>query len=215
VNNILYEKLQRLGIPDPPEDVTDSKVTRWGHNKRYWAVRFTGGYAIGDWASNLKDFVFEDGFDYKKCRKAIEEAQRKLTKERNAAQPEKVQQLTQNPGETTCNATETAEIEETKKEKDSSQNDEQEITDSHIPEDFKLTEKALYHLDRRNGSIYLCSYLRVLSKTVNIDTNESGKLLEFKTIHGEIKKICMRSKASKPWPSITTTCCSSWTKWVK
>jgi putative DNA primase/helicase len=75
-----------------------------------------------------------------------------------------------------------------------SQNDEQEIADPQIPEDFRLTEKALYYLDRRSGSIYLCSYLRVLSKTVNIDTGESGKLLEFKTVNGEIKKICMRSK---------------------
>jgi hypothetical protein len=33
-----------------------------------------------------------------------------------------------------------------------------------------------------------------LSKTVNIDTGESGRLLEFKTVHGEIKKICMKNK---------------------
>jgi hypothetical protein len=34
----------------------------------------------------------------------------------------------------------------------------------------------------------------VLSKTINVDTNESGKLLEFRTSHGEIKKICIKNK---------------------
>jgi phage/plasmid primase-like uncharacterized protein/prophage antirepressor-like protein len=84
VNNILYEKLRELGIPDPLEEVISTKVTRWGKNKRYWAVQFTGGYALGDWTSGLKDFAFEEGFDHKKCRRQIEEAQRKLTKERNS-----------------------------------------------------------------------------------------------------------------------------------
>jgi hypothetical protein len=46
MSNTLYRKLSELGIPYPPEEVTDSKVTRWGHNKRYWAVQFSGGYAI-------------------------------------------------------------------------------------------------------------------------------------------------------------------------
>jgi putative DNA primase/helicase len=83
VSNILYDKLQTLGIPSPPEEVTETKVTRWGHNKRYWAVRFTGGYAIGDWASNLREFAFEEGFSYAKCKQQIAEAQRKLTQKRN------------------------------------------------------------------------------------------------------------------------------------
>jgi putative DNA primase/helicase len=71
---------------------------------------------------------------------------------------------------------------------------ESEITDPHIPEGFLLINKALYYIDRRCGSIYLCSYLRVLSKTVNIDTNESGKLLEFRTMHGDIRRIFIKNK---------------------
>jgi hypothetical protein len=74
VSSTLYDKLHRLGIPSPPEEVTAEKVTRWGHNKRYWAVRFTGGYAIGDWASNLREFAFEEGYSYAKCRQQIEVA---------------------------------------------------------------------------------------------------------------------------------------------
>jgi putative DNA primase/helicase len=72
--------------------------------------------------------------------------------------------------------------------------DDSEITDEHLPDGFRLSASALYYIDKRSGPIYLCAYLRVISKTVNIDSNESGKLLEFRTIHGEIKKICMRSK---------------------
>jgi uncharacterized protein (DUF927 family) len=97
----------------------------------------------------------------------------------------------ENTQELPQNATET---EKTKKEKESSQNDETEMSDEYIPEGFRLTDKALYYLDQRVGYIYLCSYLRVVTKTVNIDTNESGKLLEFRTIHCEIKKICMKNK---------------------
>ena len=370
MNNILYEKLRELGIPDPPEEVTATKVTRWGKNKRYWAVRFTGGYALGDWTNGLKDFAFEEGFDHKRCRRAIEEAQRKLTKERNAGHAEaattaqqlwdsasecvthpylekkkikshglKIDRQTlliplydehgnlaslqkiwpdpKNPGKfvkgflkgsrlhgncftigsvedkvVICEGYATgatiheitglpvviafssnnllnithqvvknhpqvgiivaadndrfkpgnpgltkakeaakavkarlvvpefasddgeptdfndlylsegsekvrnAFFIETKEKKetvpDNSENDSG-ITDEYLPEDFRLTENALFFI-RKNEPIYLCAYLRVISKTVNIDTNESGKLLEFKTIHGEIKKICMRSK---------------------
>jgi hypothetical protein len=83
MSNILYDKLQSLGVPLPPEEVTETKVTRWGHNKRYWAVRFSGGYAIGDWTSNLREFAFEEGFSYKKCKRQIEEAQRKLHEKRS------------------------------------------------------------------------------------------------------------------------------------
>jgi putative DNA primase/helicase len=83
VSSVLCDKLQSLGIPAPPEEVTESKVTRWGHNKRWWAVRFRGGYALGDWSSGLKDFAFEEGFGYDKCRRQIEEARRKLTQKRN------------------------------------------------------------------------------------------------------------------------------------
>jgi phage/plasmid primase-like uncharacterized protein len=63
-----------------------AKVTRRGHNKRYRAVQFSGGYAIGDWSTDLKDYAFEEGFDYNKCKRQIEEARRKLTKERSEGQ---------------------------------------------------------------------------------------------------------------------------------
>jgi putative DNA primase/helicase len=371
VSSVFYDKLQSLGIPLPPEEVTESRVVRWGKNKRYWAVRFTGGYALGDWVSNLREFAFEEGFDHKKCQRQIAEAQRKLTKERNTGHAEAAvvaQQLWDsaseclthpyleikkikahglkidrqtlliplydengnlvslqkiwpnpkkpgefikgflkgsrlqgncftigtiadqvvicegyatgatiheitglpvvvafssnnllnithrvvknhprtgviiaadndrfkpgNPGLTKAKeaakavkahlvvpefasdegeptdfndlyvnegaekvreafSSETKEKKETST--DNSEND-SEITDEHLPEGFRLTTSALYYIDRRSGPIYLCAYLRVISKTVNIDSNESGKLLEFRTIHGEIKKICMRSK---------------------
>jgi putative DNA primase/helicase len=371
VSSVFYDKLQSLGIPLPPEEVTESRVVRWGKNKRYWAVRFTGGYALGDWTCGLKDFAFEEGFDHKKCRRQIEKAQRKLTKEKNTGHTEAVviaQQLwnsaseclthpylekkkikahglridrqtlliplhdehgnlislqkiwpdpkklgkfikgflkgsrlqgncftigeikdnvvicegyatgatiheitgipvvvafssnnllniTQrvvknypqsgvivaadndrfkegNPGLTKAKeaaksvnvrlvvpefasddgeptdfndlyVNEGAEkvreafSSETKEKKETAPDnseDDSEITDEHLPEGFRLTASALFYLDKRSGPIYLCAYLRVISKTVNIDTNESGKLLEFRTIHGEIKKICMRSK---------------------
>jgi putative DNA primase/helicase len=370
VSNVLYDKLQSLGIPPPLEEVTESKVTRWGHNKRYWAVKFTGGYAIGDWTSGIKDYAFKDGYDYQKCKRQIAEAQRKLTKKRNddnseaaanamkiwdAAAPcethpylqtkkikahglridrqtlliplhdehgnltslqkiwpnpqvqgkfikgflkgSKIQgccftigqiqdkvvicegyatgatiheitgfpvviafssnnlvnithrvvknhpqagiiiaadndrfkpgnpgltkakeaaaavkarlivpEFTSDDGEPTdfndlylsegAEKVRTAFSLETKEKKetapDNSENDSG-ITDEYLPEGFRLTENALFFI-KKNEPIYLCAYLRVISKTVNIDTNESGKLLEFKTIHGEIKKICMRSK---------------------
>jgi prophage antirepressor-like protein len=50
---------------------------------------------------------------------------------------------------------------ETKKENDLSPDDEQEITDEHIPDNFRLTDKALYYVDKRLGSIRLCSYLGI------------------------------------------------------
>jgi putative DNA primase/helicase len=370
VNSILYEKLQRLGIPLPSEEVTESKVTRWGHNKRYWAVKFSGGYAIGDWSAGLKDYAFEDGFNYNKCRRQIEEAQRRLTKERNEGnikasesalkiwnaatncethpylkskkikahglkierqtlliplydehgnlsslqkvwpdpkvpgkfikgflRDSKIQgcsftlgevqaevvicegyatgatiyEITDipvvvafssnnlqciakliskkypnakiiiaadndrfkpgNPGLTKAKEAAAAVkarivvpefagdegeptdfndlyiregVEkvrdafslETKEKKETAPNNpdgDSEIADECMPEGFRLTENALFFI-KKNEPIYLCAYLRVISKTVNIDTNETGKLLEFKTIHGEIKKICMRSK---------------------
>jgi putative DNA primase/helicase len=83
MSNTLYDKLQKLGIPLPPEEVTESNVTRRGHNKRYWAVRFRGGYAVGDLASNIKEYAFEEGFNYNKCRRQIEEARQKLAQKRN------------------------------------------------------------------------------------------------------------------------------------
>jgi putative DNA primase/helicase len=367
VSSVFYDKLQSLGIPPPPEKVTESRVTRWGKNKRYWAVRFTGGYAVGDWVTNLRDFAFEDGFDHKKCRRQIEEAQRKLTKEKKARHAEAAvtaQQLwdrasecvahpyletkkikahglkidrqtlliplydengnltsvqkiwpdSKNPGKfikgflkgskiqgncfilgsienevVICEgyatgatiheitglpvvvafssnnllnithrvaenhpqtgiiiaadndrfkpgnhgltkakeaaaavkvrlvvpefASDDSELTdfndlyvnegaekvrsafsiETKEKKEETPDENTGITDEYLPEDFRLTENALFFI-RKNEPIYLCAYLRVISKTVNIDTNESGKLLEFRTIHGEIKKICMRSK---------------------
>ncbi|MDR3187120.1 MAG: DUF927 domain-containing protein [Holosporaceae bacterium] len=371
MNNIFYEKLRELGIPEPPEEVIDTKVTRWGHNKRYWAVRFTGGYALGDWTNGLKDFAFEEGFDHKRCRKAIAEAQRRLTKERNEGNVKaaesalkiwntaadctshpylqtkkikahglKIERQTLliplhdehgnlsslqkiwpdlqkpgkfikgflkgsrlqgncftigtivdqvvicegyatgatiheitglpvviafssnnllnithrvvknhpragiivaadndrfkpgNPGLTKAKEAAAAmkaplvvpefasdddeptdfndlyiregaekvkdafslETKEKKETAPDNPDGDPEIADECMPEGFRLTASTLFYLDKRSGPIYLCAYLRVISKTVNIDTNETGKLLEFKTIHGEIKKICMRSK---------------------
>ena len=88
MSSVFYDKLQSLCIPLPSEEVTESRVVRWGKNKRYWAVRFTGGYALGDWTCGLREFAFEEGFDHKKCRRQIEKAQRKLTKERNTGHAE-------------------------------------------------------------------------------------------------------------------------------
>ena len=378
MSNILYEKLRELGVPEPPEEVTATKVTRWGKNKRYWAVRFTGGYALGDWTNGLREFAFEEGFNHKCCRRAILEAQRKLTKERNVGHAEaavtaqqlwdsasecvthpylekkkikshglKIDRQTlliplydehgnlaslqkiwpdpKNPGkfvkgflkgsrlhgncftigsvedkvvicegyatgatiheitglpvviafssnnllnithqvvknhpqvgiivaadndrfkpgnpgltkakeaakavkarlvvpefasddgeptdfndlylsEGSGKVTKAFSLENIGKDEPSTSFSitkekkegipDEGIIDEYLPEDFRLTENALFFI-RKNDPIYLCAYLRVISKTVNIDTNESGKLLEFKTIHGEIKKICMRSK---------------------
>jgi uncharacterized protein (DUF927 family) len=95
---------------------------------------------------------------------------------------------------TTLPPPEKVQNEETKEEDDTSTSDEQEILDVHIPDGFKLTDKALYYIDKHTGTVYLCSYLRVLSNTTNIDGNENGRLLEFRTFQGETKKICMKNK---------------------
>jgi putative DNA primase/helicase len=86
---------------------------------------------------------------------------------------------------------ENAQIPEETKEK---KQENAEISDERIPDGFKLTESALYYVDKRSGPVYLCSYLRVLSNTINVDTNENGKLLEFRTSQGEIRKICIKNK---------------------
>ncbi|MDR2794968.1 MAG: DUF927 domain-containing protein [Holosporaceae bacterium] len=429
MNNVLYKKLQEIGIPAPPEEVTASKIVRWGHNKRYWAVQFIGGYAIGDWASNLQDYVFEDKYNYQRCKRQIAETQQKLTNKRhddqtnaaatalqiwrnasnctthpyletkkikahglkidrqtlliplydennnltslqkiwpdpdvagkftkrflkcgrtqgcsftigcvkdevvicegyatgatiheltglpvvvafscnnllaiakiirkkypdakiivaadndqpavgstfwsNAAQaavvphmkytlqaqqpynsaghensksssmlvhsnpgltkakeaaaavkarlvvpefanndddssdfndlyvlegPEKVQSAffaKKNNVDCDLSRKNVQNADEIEKKEETHRDNENEIIDKYMPKNFRLTAKALYYIDKHGYATYLCSYLRVLGKTINIDTNESGNLLEFRTIHGEIKKICMKNK---------------------
>ncbi len=67
-------------------------MRRWGHNNRFWARRFNGGYVFGDFVENLSLYVFDED-DYtktelralrasmEKFRKEAEEEQRKINEE--------------------------------------------------------------------------------------------------------------------------------------
>jgi putative DNA primase/helicase len=86
MSDIFYEALQAHGIPAPKEDVTSGRVIRWGHNKRYWAVRFEGGYSFGDFVDGQKWEAFENNCDREKCKKEIREIQKRVQEEKSAEQ---------------------------------------------------------------------------------------------------------------------------------
>jgi putative DNA primase/helicase len=74
----LSDALQRRGILYPREEVTFNRFTRWGENKKYWGIKFVGGYAIGDFSNDFQENIFEENYDYETCKHEIKAIQKKL-----------------------------------------------------------------------------------------------------------------------------------------
>ncbi|MDR0580868.1 MAG: DUF927 domain-containing protein [Holosporaceae bacterium] len=88
MTNILYDALQRHGISYPKEEVVSGRFTRWGDNAKYWAIRFVGGYSLGDFSEDFREDIFEENYDYETCKHEIKAIQKKLseTKKRDNEQ---------------------------------------------------------------------------------------------------------------------------------
>jgi putative DNA primase/helicase len=76
---LLYEALKKRGIPYPKEDVVLGKFTRWGDNKKYWVIKFVGGYSLGDFSEDFVENIFEKNYDYETCKHEIKAIQKKLS----------------------------------------------------------------------------------------------------------------------------------------
>jgi putative DNA primase/helicase len=55
------------------------RFTRWGENKKYWAVKFVGGYSIGDFSEDFHENIFEENYDYETCKHEIKTIQKKIS----------------------------------------------------------------------------------------------------------------------------------------
>jgi putative DNA primase/helicase len=78
MSNILYDALRKYGISYPKEEIVLNRFTRWGDNKKYWAIKFAGGYSIGDFSNDFHENIFEENYDYETCKHEIKAIQKKL-----------------------------------------------------------------------------------------------------------------------------------------
>jgi putative DNA primase/helicase len=54
----LLKALRTYDIEPPKGNIDSGNMHRWGHNNRYWARRFDGGYVFGDFVIGLSMYAF-------------------------------------------------------------------------------------------------------------------------------------------------------------
>ena len=85
--NLLYTALNSYNIPNPTQQVTDQRMTRWGKNNRYWAKAVNDGFIFGDFVNDISDYIFPRADntltkdEYIKHKNSIEQAQREAKEE--------------------------------------------------------------------------------------------------------------------------------------
>jgi putative DNA primase/helicase len=89
MSNFFEEALYRFNISYPSAPVDSQHMTRWGHNKRYWAKAINDGYVFGDFVEGIDEHIFPNNrkltrkecAEIEKTRREAEEEQRKIWKE--------------------------------------------------------------------------------------------------------------------------------------
>jgi putative DNA primase/helicase len=89
MNNFLEEALSRFNIPYSSISVNNQAMTRWGHNKRYWARAINDGYVFGDFVESVSEHIFpsnrkltkKEWAEIGKATREAEEEQRRIWEE--------------------------------------------------------------------------------------------------------------------------------------